>query len=98
MMKIKRSTVLRYLVIGIILPFFIQYVFYYRFTGNYMINVFSEKGFTTFYGNNVFRYRVVGRSLHLWLYHKLQGNEKIKSLKENATYDKRLTALDDEAD
>ena len=98
MMRIKRSTVLRYLVIGIILPFFIQYIFYFRFTGNYMIGVFSEKGFTTFYGSNVFRYRVVGRSLHLWLYHKLQANAKVKDLKENATYDKRLTALDPDAD
>ena len=98
MKRITRKVLLRYLVIGIILPFFIQYVFYYRFTGNYMINVFSEKGFTTFYGSNVFRYRVVGRSLHLWLYHKLESNAKIKSLKENTTYDKRLTALDDEAD
>src|SRR3954463_1757047 len=97
MKRVTRAVILRYLVIGIILPFLIQYVFYFRFTGNYMINVFSEKGFSTFYGTNVFRYRVVGRNLHLWLYHKLQSNAKIKSLKENATYDKRLTALDDEA-
>lgn len=98
MKRVTRAVILRYLVIGIILPFLIQYVFYFRFTGNYMINVFSEKGFSTFYGSNVFRYRVVGRSLHLWLYHKLEANPKIKSMKENASYDKRLTALDEEAD
>ena len=98
MKRITRAVILRYLVIGIILPFLIQYVFYFRFTGNYMINVFSEKGFSTFYGTNVFRYRVVGRSLHLWLYHKLQSNAKIRSMKENASYEKRLTALDEEAD
>ena len=98
MKRITASVILRYLVIGIILPFFIQYVFYFRFTGNYMINVFSEKNFTAFYGSNVFRYRVVGRNLHLWLYHKLESNEKIKKLKENDTYDKRLTALDADAD
>jgi len=98
MKKITGSVLLRYLVIGIILPFFIQYVFYFRFTGNYMINVFSEKGFTSFYGSNVFRYRVVGRNLHLWLYHKLESSQKVKSLKENSTYDKRLTALDDDAE
>jgi hypothetical protein len=97
-MKKTGSLLLRYLVIGIVLPFFIQYVFYFRFTGNYMINVFSEKGFNSFYGNNVFRYRVVGRELHLWLYHKLQSSEKIKNMKEDSIYEKRLTALDDNAD
>ncbi|HEY4148927.1 MAG TPA: hypothetical protein VGM41_08360 [Chitinophagaceae bacterium] len=98
MKKITGSVLVRYLVIGIILPFFIQYVFYFRFTGNYMINVFSEKGFTTFYGSNVFRYRVVGRNLHLWLYHKLESSGKFKNIKENSSYEKRLTALDDDAD
>jgi hypothetical protein len=32
------------------------------------------------------------------LYKKLSSQQKIKSLKENSTYDKRLTALDDNAD
>jgi hypothetical protein len=46
----------------------------------------------------VFRYRVVGRSLHLWLYHKLESNDKVKNIKENPRYDKRLTAVDSDAD
>ncbi|MBS1563140.1 MAG: hypothetical protein JST39_02075, partial [Bacteroidetes bacterium] len=56
------------------------------------------KGFNAIYGTNVFKYRVVGRSLHLWLYHKLENSQKVKQMKENTSYDKRLTALDAEAD
>ena len=98
MVKINRKIFLRYLVIGILLPLFVQYVFYFRFTGNYMTNVFSEKSFTSFYEKNVFKYRVLGKELHLWLYHQLKGNENIKNLKENKAYEKRLNPLDKQPD
>src|SRR5687768_6531163 len=98
MVKITRKILLRYLIAGILLPLFVQYVFYFRFTGNYMTNVFSEKSFNSFYGNNVFKYRVLGKELHLWLYHQLKENEGIKNLKENIAYEKRLNSLDKEAD
>ena len=98
MVKITRNILLRYLVIGILLPLFVQYIFYFRFTGNYMTNVFSEKSFSSFYESNVFRYRVLGRELHLWLYQQLKGNENIKNIKENIAYEKRLNPLDKQAD
>jgi hypothetical protein len=98
MKRFNSSIIMRYLVIGVVLPLFVQYVFYFRFTSNYMLNVFSEKGFNSFYGNSIFRYRIIGRSLHLWLYKKLSSQETAKTLKENAKYDKRLTALDKDAD
>jgi len=98
MKRINSSIIMRYLVIAVVLPLFVQYVFYFRFTSNYMLNVFSEKGFNSFYGNSIFRYRVIGRSLHMWLYRKLSSQEQTKTLKENAKYDKRLTALDKDAD
>jgi hypothetical protein len=97
----RKSTVrvlLRYLIIGVILPFFVQYVIYFRFTSNYMVNAFSERSFTSFYGKNVFQYRVLGKSLHLWVYHKLEESGKLEGLKASPVYGKRLTALDPEAD
>lgn len=98
MTKISLHTILRYVVIGILLPFVVQYVFYFRYTSNYMPNTFSEKGFNYFYNRSVFRYRVLGRSLHLWVYHQLQKSEKIKTVKESPVYNKRLKALDQNAD
>lgn len=98
-MKIfNKRTVLRYLIIGIFLPLFVQYVIYFRFTSNYMLNVFSEKNFKAFYNNNVFRYRVLGKTVHLWVYNKLAGKAGAKKAKGNTIYDKRLTALDPQAD
>ena len=97
----RKSTVrvlLRYLIIGVILPFFVQYVIYFRFTSNYMVNAFSEASFTSFYGKNVFQYRVLGKSLHLWVYHKLEASGKLEELKASPVYGKRLTALDPDAD
>jgi hypothetical protein len=63
-----------------------------------MVNVFSEKSFTEFYGQNVFRYRILGKNIHLWLYHTLQGTSNMDQMKANDVYDKRLTALDPNAD
>ena len=96
MKKIPWSIFLRYLIIGILLPLFVQYVFYFRFTSNYMVNVFSEKNFKESYNHNIFRYRVLGKTVHLWLYRQLSGNTK--TIRANPLYEKRLTALDPEAD
>lgn len=90
-------TVLRYVIIGILLPLFVQYIIFFRYTGNYMLDVYSEKGFNKFYNNDVFRYRVLGKAFFLRLYSKLTENPKIKKA-GSSIYDKRLTALDAEAD
>ncbi len=94
----KLSSITRYLFIGILFPLLIQYVMYYRFTSNYQPNIFSESGFRTFYENSVFKYRVLGRELHLWLYHKLKERKSLQNMKEGKIYEKRLFALDPNAD
>lgn len=63
-----------------------------------MFNVFSEKNFKEFYGQNVFRYRVLGKTVHLWLYDQLTSKINTNTVKADPRYDKRLTALDAEAD
>lgn len=98
MIKVYWKTFCRYLLIGIVFPFIVQYVFYFRYTSNYMPNSFSEKGFNDTYNQNIFRYRILGRSLHLWLYHQLMRSEKIRNFKEDSIYRKRLNALDANAD
>ncbi len=92
------STVTRYLLIGIIFPFIMQYVAYYRFTGNYLPNVFSEKNFSEFYENSVFRYRILGRELQLWTYHQLKSRSFSKNIGEMEVYAKRLDVMDPKAD
>lgn len=98
MKRISINNLLRYLIIGILLPLFIQYVIYFRFTSNYMRNIFSEEHFNDFYGKTVFRYRVLGKTIHLWVYHQLKKNPKTSGYKEQDVYEKRLTALDPDAD
>ncbi len=98
MKSINRSTVLRYVIIGILLPLFVQYIIFFRYTGNYMLDVYSEKGFKNFYNNDVFRYRVLGKAFFLKLYSKMTDGSKIKKTKGSSIYDKRLTAMDAEAD
>ncbi len=94
----KLTSITRYLLIGVLFPLLIQYVMYYRFTPNYQPGIYSESGFRTFYETSVFKYRVLGRSLHLWLYHQLKTNKSIRNIRENKIYDKRLLALDPNAD
>jgi hypothetical protein len=98
MKKIFRSIFLRYLIIGVLLPVFVQYVIYFRFTSNYMVNVFSEKNFKESYDHNIFRYRVLGKTAHLWLYKQLASSAKTKAIQADPLYKKRLTALDPDAD
>lgn len=92
------STVTRYLLIGIIFPFLMQYVAYYRFTSNYLPNVFSEKSFTDFYENSVFRYRILGRELQIWTYHQLKAKSFSHNIGEMEVYAKRLDVMDPNAD
>ena len=98
MIKVCWKTFGRYMLIGVMFPFVVQYIFYFRYTSNYMPNSFSEKGFNDTYNQNVFRYRILGRSLHLWLYHQLMRSKKIRNFKEEPIYSKRLNALDANAD
>ncbi len=90
--------VCRYLLIGIIFPFLVQYVIYYRFTPNYNINAFSEAHFTEGSSKGVYRYRVLGTDLHLWLYKKLSSGSAIGKMKGDPLYEKRLDYLDKDAD
>jgi len=92
------STVTRYLLIGIVFPFLMQYVAYYRFTGNYLPNVFSEKSFTEFYENSVFRYRILGRELQIWTYHQLKAKNFSRHVGEMEVYSRRLDVMDPNAD
>lgn len=92
------STITRYLLIGIVFPFLVQYVIYFRFTPNYNINAFSEAHIKEGSNKGVFRYRVLGTDLHLWLYHKLSKIPTIRDMKENPLYEKRLFYLDKDAD
>jgi len=62
-----------------------------------MPNSFSEKGFKAMYESNIFRYRVLGRTLHLLVYHKLESIDKVRNFKEDPVYAKRLRALDPDA-
>jgi hypothetical protein len=98
MKKISRNVFLKYLMIGVLLPVFVQYVFHFRFTSNYMPNVFSEKNFKETYDHSIFRYRILGKTIHLWVYKQLAGNSKKEVFKTDAIYEKRLTALDSDAD
>jgi len=88
----------RYMFIGIVFPFLVQYVIYYRFTPNYNVNAFSEAHFTEGSSKGVYRYRLLGRELHLWVYKKLSAVPAIRNMKENPLYEKRLDYLDPDAD
>jgi hypothetical protein len=98
MFKRVLPTLCRYMFIGIIFPFLVQYVIYYRFTPNYNVNAFSEAHFTEGSNKGVFRYRLLGREMHLWLFKKLSMIPGMRNMKENPLYEKRLDYLDADAD
>jgi len=89
---------IRYFLIGVLFPLLIQFIMYYRFTPNYQPGIYSESGFRSFYESSVFKYRIAGKTLDLWIYHKLKSSESFRNFKENKIYEKRLLALDPEAD
>jgi hypothetical protein len=95
MSKILSSKAARYLFVGILAPFIIQYTFFYRFTPNYMINVFSKESFSDFYGQSVFRYRVLSIRLQLFVYEQIKSVNDIEKILPHAKYRKRLPALDE---
>ena len=88
------TTLSRYLLFGLVLPFLIQYLIFYRFTPNYNVKVFSAESFTKEYSHGVFRYRLVGKHLQLWVYNQLSSVKKIREMKENPSYANRLNYLD----
>jgi hypothetical protein len=94
----KLSSVTRYLLIGVLFPLLIQFVMYYRFTPSYQSGVYSETGFRSFFGGSVFKYRVVGSELQLWVYHQLKTKSSKIPFRESNMYGKRLLAMDDHAD
>jgi len=98
MFKRVLPTLCRYVFIGIIFPFLVQYVIYYRFTPNYNVNSFSAAHFTEGSNKGVYRYRLLGKELHLWLYKQLSAVPGIRNMKENPLYEKRLDYLDPDAD
>lgn len=79
-----------------ILSIVTHYTVYYRFTPNYVPGVFSESGFQEMYEQSVFKYRIVGIRLQLFLYKKIKDSGI--DIKENRIYNKRLHALDGNAD
>lgn len=98
MPKIFSSTLGRYFFIGLIAPLLIQYVVFYRFTPTYMINVFSKEKFSDFYGQSVFRYRVVSKNLQLFVFEKLKSVKNVERIFPNSIYKKRISFLDDKGD
>ncbi|MFI5124889.1 MAG: hypothetical protein ACHQDF_06155 [Chitinophagales bacterium] len=94
----KLNAITRYVFIGVLFPLLIQFIMYYRFTPNYQPGIFSEAGFRSFYGSSVFKYRIAGTRLQLWLYQRLKSNKTTIPVKENKIYEKRLLALDEQAD
>jgi hypothetical protein len=98
MKKFSGSVFARYVLVGIIFPFIVQYTFYYRFTPNYLTDVFSRDQFNQVYRSSVYRYRILSRELHLWVYNKLASSEKLKGAGSGKIYANRLTALDPRAD
>ncbi|MDP4129448.1 MAG: hypothetical protein Q8918_10650 [Bacteroidota bacterium] len=94
----KLTSITRYVFIGVLFPLLIQFIMYYRFTPNYQPGVFSEAGFRSFYGSSVFKYRIAGTRLQLWLYRRLKSDKTRIPVKENKIYEKRLLALDEQAD
>lgn len=97
-MKITIKALFRYLLVGVFLPLVIQYTVYYRFTPNYLPGIYSEQGFKTMYNNSVFKYRVIGINLQLYVYEKLKNSKLGEFIKEHQIYNKRLLALDANAD
>lgn len=83
-------------VIVSVLSIVTHYTVYYRFTPNYVPGVFSESGFLAMYEQSVFKYRIVGIRLQLFLYKKIKDSGI--DTKENKIYGKRLHALDSNAD
>ncbi len=55
----------RFLCLAWVVPFVLSVVVYYGFTTNYTTGVFSATGFEHRYGNDVYRYRVLGSWLQL---------------------------------
>ena len=98
MKKFSGSVFARYILVGLIFPFIVQYTFYYRYTPNYLTDVFSKDQFNQVYRSSVFRYRILSRELHLWLYDKLASSDKFKGAGSGKIYANRLTALDPRAD
>lgn len=79
-----------------ILAIVTHYTVYYRFTPNYVPGIFSESGFKEMYEKSVFKHRIVGIKLQLFLYKKLKASGV--DIQENKLYSKRLQALDSNAD
>ena len=95
---------MRYFFIALLFPLLVHYVFYYQLTTNYTRDAFSEAGFRKIYDTKVYKSRQLGKQLHLWLYSKLAGVEKLNSLKESKDdlnhplNTKRLSIMDPESD
>ncbi|HSC54914.1 MAG TPA: hypothetical protein VLC98_14875 [Phnomibacter sp.] len=94
----KLRSLLQYLLVGLAAPFIFQYSVYYRFTPNYMANVFSQPSFNTWYGQSIFKYRILGRWLVNSVYDKAVQMSVFQQVKLGTFYNARLTALDATAD
>ena len=56
-------------------PLVLSLVVYYGFSSNYTTGVYSEAGFQHRYGNDVYRYRVLGSWLQLETYHWIERHD-----------------------
>lgn len=98
MALLKLRSIWQYLLVGLVAPFIFQYSVYYRFTPNYMANVFSQSSFNAWYGQSIFKYRILGRWIVNAVYDKAAQMPVFQQVKLGTFYNARLTALDATAD
>ena len=63
-----KNVVMRFLLLGWIIPFSFGVFVYYGFSSNYTISYFSESNFRKSYENGLYKYRVLGRAAVLGTY------------------------------
>jgi len=67
-MKTKTILFLRIFLLGCIFPIIVSNIVYTGFSTNYTVGVFSKRGFEYYYGNGIYKYRVLGNTMLLKTY------------------------------
>ncbi len=67
-MKVSKATLVRFILLGIVLPVIMSVVVYAGFSTNYSTDVFSKQTFVNQYISGVYKYRILGSALLLKTY------------------------------
>jgi hypothetical protein len=67
-MKINTAALIRFILLGLILPVILSIMVYTGFSTNYTTEVFSKQSFENQYQSGVYRYRILGRAMLLGTY------------------------------